>query len=127
MLWAALCITANSGGQCPLWVISGHDVTNRDVRFTPKSGHENQPALSFGKLVRRCLSQSTILLPISARRASRTQNRRAETTAAVVCAINRASQPTLPQQLLRGRVASKMKSLQCCHDRCHRLHSWINI
>ena len=26
--------------QCPLWVISGHGACFRDVRFTPKSGHQ---------------------------------------------------------------------------------------
>jgi len=36
MLWAALCITANSGCQCPLWVKSRHRRCPRNVRFTPQ-------------------------------------------------------------------------------------------
>ena len=28
------------GGRCPLWVISGLRPFDRDVRFTPESGHQ---------------------------------------------------------------------------------------
>src|SRR5262249_15686623 len=36
MLWAPLCITANSGCQCPLWVKSGHRSTSTQCPLYPR-------------------------------------------------------------------------------------------
>ena len=42
MLWAALCMTANSGCQCPLGSKADIGACPRHVRFAPESGHPTQ-------------------------------------------------------------------------------------
>jgi hypothetical protein len=69
MLWAALCITANSGCQCLLWVKSGHwstsascplyprkrtlHCTAENVRFVPKAGIGTYHLICMNNVVRR--------------------------------------------------------------------------
>src|SRR5262249_29579113 len=40
MLWVALCITGNSGCQCPLWAKSGHVRCKRACPLYPRKRHQ---------------------------------------------------------------------------------------